>query len=94
MTKIEFEILKPGPIAIKVVNIIGRTYSKFMQSYDSAGQCVFDFDEKPLPSGQSYYYKIYEATGLNIGEIEALNGGPRLLKSAKLELRTNGNGKL
>lgn len=93
MKRIKFEINEPGPIAIKVVDVMGITKSRFLQSYESAGQFEFDYDDRSLPSGASYYYKIYDAKGLNVNDIEGLNGGKRLLLSGNLNLLTNGNGK-
>ena len=94
MIRIKFEIEEPGPIAIKVVDVMGMTMSKFLNSYDSPGEYEFEYNEETLLNGGNYYYRIYDATGLDINDIEGLNGGDRLLQSGNLKLGTNGNNHL
>ena len=94
MCTIKFEIKEPGPVAIKVVNVIKLTQSTFFRSYDYPGQYEFDFNEKQLKNAGKYYYRIYDIKGLNSIAIKALDGKDRLLDSGNLENGTNGFKKL
>jgi len=59
MCKIKFEIKKAGPVSIRVVDILGKQISSFVNNYDFPGQYEFDFnDESLMPS--RYYYKIFD----------------------------------
>ena len=59
MCKIKFEIKKAGPVSVRVVDIIGKHISSFVNNYDFPGQYELDFNDESLMPGR-YYYKIFD----------------------------------
>lgn len=88
MCKIKFEIKNPGPIAIKVVDIIGKPVSTLINDYNSPGNYEVDFDDESLTPGR-YYYKIFSQPDNNRVQEQA-NGFSKLLQSGTLKIGSNG----
>lgn len=57
MSKIEYEIAKPGFVSVKVVDIIGTPVKTLVNTYKEAGKYFIDFSNEQLLPGQ-YYYKV------------------------------------
>jgi len=87
MCKIKFEILNPGPIEVRVVDIIGVPITSFVDEYEPGNHEVEFNDEQLLPG--SYYYKILASSDRNTS-ITGINGFDRLLQTGTLKVRTNG----
>jgi hypothetical protein len=60
MCKIKFEIKKPGPVEVRVVDVIGIHITSIFNAYETPGDYEVDFDDKPLMPGR-YFYKIYDS---------------------------------
>jgi hypothetical protein len=54
-TKIKFEISKPGDIKLNVYDITGKTVSKIVNEYLSAGIYEVKFEGSNIPSGVCFY---------------------------------------
>lgn len=60
MRRIKFEIKKPGPVSIRVFDIIGNQISLFVNNYDFPGYYDVNINDEHLIPGR-YYYKIYNS---------------------------------
>ncbi len=89
MIKIRFEIKKPGPIAIRVVNVIGVPYYCELNTYDVQGRYDVNVSEENMIPGERYYYKIYDMEGMEDIPIESLNGSAKLIQSGNLKIGNN-----
>ena len=90
MSKIKFEIKDPGPIAIKVVDIIGKSITSFVNDYNIPGKYEVEFDDENLTPGR-YYYKIFSRQEIAQSET-SVNGFDKLLQSGTLKIGANGSG--
>lgn len=87
MRKITFEIVKPGPIEVRLVDIVGVRITSFFNEYKPGNHEVEFNDEELLPG--SYYYKIFTSSGNN-HSLNEMNGYDKLLQTGTLKVRTNG----
>jgi hypothetical protein len=85
MCRIKFEIKKPGPIAVRVVNVIGVPYYSSLNSYEVQGKYEVYFNDENLIPGL-YYYRIFDMEGQEDVPIESLNGSAKVIDSGKFEI--------
>lgn len=88
MCKIKFEIKDPGPIAIKVVDIIGKPVTTLVNEYQSPGKYEVDFNDENLTPGR-YYYKIFSQPAYSKVQ-ESANGFDKLLQTGTLKIGSYG----
>lgn len=56
-TKINYSILKPGLVSLKVYDLLGRQVAVLVNDYKPAGKYIVEFNASNLSSGV-YYYKL------------------------------------
>ncbi len=56
-TSIQYSIMKPGKVALKVYDILGREVATLVNQYQAAGSYTINFDASRLSSGV-YFYRI------------------------------------
>lgn len=57
MSKIEYEIVKPGFVSVKIVDIIGTPVKTLVNAHKEPGKYYIDFNNEQLLPGQ-YYFKV------------------------------------
>ncbi len=57
LTRIEFELLKPGKVKINVYDIRGRLTTNLLNEHKMSGKYSVDFDASNMASGV-YYYRV------------------------------------
>jgi len=56
-TRIEFQIINPGFVSLKVFNVLGNVVASLVNEYRPAGKYEIEFDGSELTSGV-YFYKL------------------------------------